>query len=75
MSIRDNVQYEIAYLIDGYEDGNASEFARKVGVSRSRAHNWLSGTCSPTLDMAMRYVHSSDGALRRGVELFDAGKY
>jgi DNA-binding transcriptional regulator YdaS (Cro superfamily) len=40
---------------------NASEFARKMGVSRQRLNHWLKGTRKPTLGLVRKIEKVTDG--------------
>lgn len=48
--IRENVRKNICWIVENHEDGNASEFSRKIGVSPQTACNWQKGRNTPDVE-------------------------
>ena len=50
MEARENVRKAICWIIENREGGNASAFARRIGMSRQVVSNWVNGHRSPDIE-------------------------
>ena len=50
MTIRENVQSGICWIIDNREDGMPSKFASRIGVDRQKVNQWKNGRNAPDLE-------------------------
>lgn len=50
MTIRENVQSGICWIIDNREDGMPSKFASRIGVDRQKVNHWKNGRNAPDLE-------------------------
>lgn len=51
MSVRDNVISNIRWIIEHDDGGNASAFARNIGVPRQTVNNWTKGRNTPDIEL------------------------
>lgn len=58
------VRQRINYLVDRLAEGNASGFARKVGVTRSALEKWLKSAAEPSRSSLVKLSHGANVCLR-----------
>ena len=52
MTIRDNVQYSITFLVD--QEGSQAGFARKIGTTKQAVANWVKAKNAPDIETIAR---------------------
>ena len=51
-------------FVEKHCNGNASEFARMVGVSRQCANYWINGLRTPTVRLALKIEKATKGMVK-----------
>ena len=51
-------------FVEKHCNGNASEFARMVGVTRQCANYWINGLRTPTVRLALKIERATKGMVK-----------
>lgn len=57
MSVRDNIQANLVWIIEAREGGSRKDFGQRIGAGSQKVNNWVQGNNAPdleTLDLISR---------------------